>query len=102
MGLKDAAALAEVVVDAMRLGEDLGAPSVLRRYARWRGLDNVGVALATDVFNRLFSNDRPIPRLARGAAMALVNQVGPARRFFMREAGGAVGDLPRLLRGEAL
>ncbi|HZL00071.1 MAG TPA: UbiH/UbiF/VisC/COQ6 family ubiquinone biosynthesis hydroxylase [Caulobacteraceae bacterium] len=102
MGLKDAAALAEVLIDAVRLGEDLGAPSVLRRYDRWRGLDNVGVALATDVFNRLFSNDHPLPRLVRGAGMALVNRIGPARRFFMREAGGAVGELPRLLRGEGL
>lgn len=102
MGLKDAAALAQVLVEAVRLGEDLGAETTLERYARWRGLDNIGVALATDVFNRLFSNDHPLVRATRGAGMAVVNRIGPARRFFMREAGGAVGDLPRLLRGEAL
>ena len=51
---------------------------------------------------RLFSNDNPLLRLARGVGMAVVNRIGPARRFFMQEAGGAVGDLPRLLRGEAL
>ncbi|MBV9994906.1 MAG: UbiH/UbiF/VisC/COQ6 family ubiquinone biosynthesis hydroxylase [Caulobacteraceae bacterium] len=102
LGLKDAAALAEVVVDAARLGEDIGAPSVLERYARWRRLDNVALALATDGFNRLFSTDNALVRAARDAGMALVNRLGPARRFFMREAGGAVGDLPRLLRGEAL
>jgi 2-octaprenyl-6-methoxyphenol hydroxylase len=102
LGLKDAAALAEVLADAMRLGEDIGSASVLERYARWRRLDNIAVSLACDGFNRLFSNDNPILRAGRGAGMALVNRLGPARRFFMQEAGGAVGDLPRLLRGEAL
>jgi 2-octaprenyl-6-methoxyphenol hydroxylase len=102
LGLKDAAALAQVLVDAVRLGEDIGAPSVLERYARWRRFDNVMLAAATDLFTRLFSNDDPVLRLARGAGMALVNKIGPARRFFMREAGGAVGELPRLFKGEAL
>ena len=102
MGLKDVAALAQVLTDAVRLGEDLGNLTVLERYGRWRGVDNIGVALATDAFNRLFSNGHPALRAARGAGLALVNRIGPARRFFMREAGGAVGDLPRLLRGEAL
>jgi 2-octaprenyl-6-methoxyphenol hydroxylase len=102
MGLKDVAALAQVLSDAARLGEDLGAETTLDRYARWRGVDNVGVALATDALTRLFSNDHPLLRAARGAGIAAVNRIGPARRFFMREAGGAVGDLPRLLRGEAL
>ncbi len=102
LGLKDIAALAEVLVDAMRLGEDLGSPIVLERYARWRRFDNVMLAAATDGFTRLFSNDNPLVRAARGAGMGVVNAIGPARRFFMQEAGGAVGDLPRLLRGEAL
>jgi len=102
MGLKDAAALAQVLTEAARLGEDLGAETTLERYARWRSIDNIGVALATDTFTRLFSNDHPLARAARGAGMAVVNRIGPARRFFMREAGGALGDLPRLLRGEAL
>lgn len=102
MGLKDVAALAQVLADAMRLGEDIGSEVVLERFARWRSVDNIGVTLATDVFTRLFSNDQPILRLLRGTGMALVNGIGPARRFFMGEAGGALGDLPRLLRGEAL
>ena len=102
LGLKDAAALAEVLVDAARLGEDLGSDSVLNRYAAWRRFDNVTLAAATDLFNRLFSNDHSAIRLARGAGLAVVNRIGPARRFFMQEAGGAVGDLPRLLKGEAL
>ena len=102
LGLKDAAALAQVLVDAARLGEDLGAESVLQRYASWRRFDNVMLAAATDIFTRLFSNDDPVLRLARGAGMAMVNRIGPARRFFMQEAGGATGDLPRLFKGEAL
>ncbi len=102
LGLKDAAALAEVLVDASRLGEDTGSELVLERYARWRRLDNVSLAAATDLFNRLFSNDLPLVRAMRGVGMAAVNRIGPARRFFMQEAGGGVGDLPRLLRGEAL
>ena len=99
LGLKDVAALAEVLVDAGRLGEDIGSEPVLARYARWRSVDNLSVALATDVFTRLFSNDNPLLRAARDAGMALVNRIGPARRMFMTEAGGAAGDLPRLLRG---
>jgi 2-octaprenyl-6-methoxyphenol hydroxylase len=99
MGLKDVAALAEVLVGAARLGEDLGSAAVLERYARWRRVDNLGVAIATDVFTRLFSNDHPVVRGVRDAGIALVNRIGPARRLFMGEAGGAVGDLPRLLRG---
>ncbi|MEJ0066276.1 MAG: UbiH/UbiF/VisC/COQ6 family ubiquinone biosynthesis hydroxylase [Caulobacteraceae bacterium] len=102
LGLKDAAALAQVLAEAMRLGEDIGSPQVLERYARWRRLDNVAVSLACDGFNRLFSNDNPVLRAGRDAGMAIVNRLGPARRFFMQEAGGALGDLPQLLRGEAL
>ncbi|MFN3512496.1 MAG: UbiH/UbiF/VisC/COQ6 family ubiquinone biosynthesis hydroxylase [Phenylobacterium sp.] len=102
LGLKGAAALAEVLVDAARLGEHIGSEAVLERYARWRSFDTVMLAAATDVFNRLFSNDNPLLRLARGAGLAAVNRIGPARRFFMHDAGGATGDLPRLLRGEAL
>ena len=102
LGLKDAAALSQVLVDAARLGEDIGSAMVLERYAAWRRFDNASVAAAMEVFTRLFSNDIAPLRLARGLGMAVVNRIGPARRFFMQEAGGAVGDLPRLLRGEAL
>ncbi|PXA86958.1 2-octaprenyl-6-methoxyphenyl hydroxylase [Caulobacter sp. D4A] len=102
LGLKDAAALAEVVVEAIRNGEDIGAEATLERYARWRRFDNVTNALAFDGFVRLFSNDNPLLRIARGVGMAAVNRIAPARRFFMHEAGGGVGDLPKLLRGTAL
>lgn len=102
MGLKDVAALAEVLADAAALGLDLGDPHVLERYQRWRRIDNVAMGLATDFFDRLFSNDIAPLRLARGLGLALVNRIGPARRFFMTYAGGAAGSLPKLLRGEAL
>ena len=102
LGLKGAAALAQVLVEAGRLGEDIGSEVVLERYAAWRRFDTVTLSAGMDVFVRLFSNDNPLLRLARGAGMAAVNRIAPARRFFMQEAGGAVGDLPRLLRGEAL
>ena len=102
MGLKDAAALAEVVADAARLGEDWGSGVVLDRYARWRRFDALSVVASTDAFNRLFSNSHPLTRAVRGLGLSLVGRLPPARRFFMREAGGAVGDLPRLLRGERL
>jgi 2-octaprenyl-6-methoxyphenol hydroxylase len=102
LGLKGAAALAETIVDAARLGEDIGSEAVLARYAAWRRFDTVTLSAGMDAFVRLFSNDNPVLRLGRGLGMAAVNRIGPARRFFMQEAGGAVGDLPRLLRGEAL
>ncbi|HEX7887387.1 MAG TPA: UbiH/UbiF/VisC/COQ6 family ubiquinone biosynthesis hydroxylase [Phenylobacterium sp.] len=102
LGLKGAAALAEVLVDASRLGEDIGSEVVLERYAAWRRFDTVTLSVGMDAFVRLFSNDNPLLRLVRGVGMAAVNRIAPARRFFMHEAGGAVGDLPRLLRGEAL
>ncbi|MET0273308.1 MAG: UbiH/UbiF/VisC/COQ6 family ubiquinone biosynthesis hydroxylase [Phenylobacterium sp.] len=102
LGLKGAAALAETVVEALRLGEDFGSEAVLERYAAWRRFDTATLSAGMDAFVRLFSNDNPLLRLARGAGMAAVNRIGPARRFFMHEAGGAVGDLPRLLRGQPL
>jgi 2-octaprenyl-6-methoxyphenol hydroxylase len=102
MGLKDAAALAEVLVEALRLGEDIGSEIVLDRYARWRRFDNTALAAGFDGFVRLFSNDLPPVRLARDLGIAAVNRIPALRKAFMHEAGGAVGDLPRLLRGEAL
>ncbi len=102
MGLKDAAVLAEVLTDALRLGEDIGAETVLDRYVRWRRFDNVALAAGFDAFVRLFSNDIAPVRLARGLGLAAVNRIAPLRRAFMHEAGGATGDLPRLLQGQSL
>jgi 2-octaprenyl-6-methoxyphenol hydroxylase len=101
LGLKDAAALADVLLDAARLGQDIGAGDVLRRCERWRRFDSVTLAASTDALNRLFSNDIAPLRLLRDLGLGVVDAIGPARRFFMRHAGGDVGKLPRLMKGEA-
>ncbi len=102
LGMKDVAALADVLLDAAHLGEDIGGLDVLERYQRWRRFDSAVMAVATDAFNRLFSTDFAPVRLARDAGLAIVNRIAPARRLFMRDAGAELGDLPRLLRGERL
>lgn len=102
LGIRDVAALAEVLVDAKRLGLDLGSAGVLARYQRWRRVDAVVLLAATDILNRLFSNDIAPVRLARDVGLAAVNRLGPARRFFMRHSMGVVGELPRVIRGEEL
>ncbi len=102
VGLRDVAALAESIVDAVRVGLDVGDGEALARYQRWRRFDTTSMALVMDVFNRVFSNDFPVLRQLRGRGMAVVDAIGPARRFFMREAAGGSGDLPKLLKGEAL
>jgi 2-octaprenyl-6-methoxyphenol hydroxylase len=102
LGVRDVAALAELVVDAARLGLDLGSGEVLRRYARWRRFDNMMLAAVTDGLNRLFSNNLAPVRLIRDLGLASVNRAPNLKRFLMRHAMGVVGDLPRLVRGEAL
>ena len=101
LGLKDIAALTEVLLDAARIGRDIGDVEVLRRYERWRRFDNVTLAWATDSLNRLFSNDVAPVRMARELGMGAVDAVAPLSRFFMRHAGGDVGKLPKLMKGEA-
>ena len=102
MGLRDAAALAEVLVDARRLGLDIGAADILERYQRWRRFDTVLLLAVTDGLNRLFSNDSASLRLVRDVGLAAVDGVPPLKRYFMRHARGSVGKLPRLLEGTAL
>ena len=98
LGLRDVAALTEIVVDARDLGLDLAHPEGLSRYERWRRADNLVMAGVTDVLNRLFSNDIAPLRLARDLGLAAVNRIPPLKRTFMRHAMGTVGDLPRLMR----
>jgi 2-octaprenyl-6-methoxyphenol hydroxylase len=102
LGVRDIAALVEVLVDAKRLGLDVGAADTLERYARWRRADNLTMVAATDLLNRLFSNDIAPLRLARDIGLAAVNRVPPLRKLFVRHAMGLVGDLPKLIRGERL
>ncbi len=98
-GLRDVAALAEVLSDARARGEDIGSPQTLQRYQEWRRFDTTTLAIATDTFNRLFSNDNPLLRAARDIGMGLVNAAPSLRRGFIREAAGLTGDLPKLMRG---
>jgi 2-octaprenyl-6-methoxyphenol hydroxylase len=102
LGLRDVAALAECVVDQARLGLDPGGAAALERYQRWRRFDALMMGVVTDGLNRLFSNDLGPLRLARDLGLAAVNRAKPLKRFFMRHAMGLVGELPRLVRGEAL
>jgi 2-octaprenyl-6-methoxyphenol hydroxylase len=102
LGLRDVAALAEVLTAARRRGQDPGAADVLADYQRWRRFDTVAMAVATDGINRLFSNDNPLLRLGRDLGLGLVNRLPALRRALIAEAAGAAGDLPRLLRGRPL
>ena len=102
LGLRDVAALAQVLVIAARRGEDLGAADVLARYQRWRRFDSTFLALGMDAVNHLFSNDNPILRVGRDLGLAAVNALPALRRGLIRQAAGLTGDLPRLLAGQAL
>ena len=102
MGLRDVAALAEAVADAARLGLDPGGPDVLERYQRWRRFDTMMMGVATDGLNRLFSNRSDALRLVRDIGLGLVERMPALKRMFIREAAGFTGEVPKLLRGEAL
>lgn len=99
LGLRDVAALTEVIVDAARLGLDYGQSSVLVRYERWRRLDSTMSAASYDLLNRLFSSDVSVVRAVRGAGLGLVDKVPALKQFFVQEAAGLTGDVPKLLRG---
>ena len=101
LGFKDAAALAETVVEAARLGLDIGSPATLERYERWRRADTLTMGFATDTLNRLFSNDLMPLRILRDIGLGLVDRMPQLKRLFMRQAAGG-GDGPRLLRGEPI
>ena len=102
LGLKDVAALAEVVVDAARLGMDLGAADVLERYQRWRRFDTMAMGVATNTLNFLFSNQSTLLRTVRDIGLGLVDRAPPLKNLFIRQAAGLTGEVPRLLKGEAL
>jgi 2-octaprenyl-6-methoxyphenol hydroxylase len=99
-GLKDAAALTEVLVDAARLGLDPGELTVLERYERWRRFDSASSAMSAAALNRLFANDIAPLRMARQFGLGLVDRLPGLKGALMREAAGLTGELPKLLRGE--
>ena len=102
MGLRDVAALAEAIVDAARLGLDPGSSEVLERYQRWRRFDTMMMGVATDGLNRLFSNRSDALRLFRDVGLGVVDRLPGLKHLFIREAAGVTGEVPKLLRGEAL
>jgi len=102
MGLRDVAALAEVVVDAARLGRDIGQFDVLERYQRWRRFDTMAMGFATNSLNVLFSNRSTLLRTVRDIGLGVVDRVPPLKDLFIRQAAGLAGEVPRLLKGEAL
>lgn len=100
LGFKDAAALAETVIDADRLGLDIGSLAVLERYQAWRRFDTVRMGVTTDVLNRLFSNDSSILRAARDFGLGVVERLPGLKRYFIEQASGTGRDIPKLLKGE--
>ena len=102
LGLRDAAALAECITDAARLGLDPGGPDVLSRYQRWRRFDTVAMGITTDGLNRLFSNRSDVLRLIRDIGLGMVDRLPRLKDVFIHQAAGLAGDVPKLLRGEVL
>ncbi len=102
LGFKDAAALAETIVEADRLGLDIGSLTVLERYERWRRFDTVRMGVLTDVLNRLFSNDNPLLRAARSFGLGVVDRLPGLKKQFINQAAGREAGSPRLLQGEAI
>jgi 2-octaprenyl-6-methoxyphenol hydroxylase len=102
LGLRDVAALTEVVADAARLGLDFGSIATLERYERWRRLDAAVSAATFDALNRLFSNDSTLLRSARDFGLGLVERMPALKQLFVTEAAGLAGEVPKLLRGEVV
>ena len=102
LGLRDVGALAEVLIEALRRGEDIGSVDVLERYQAWRQFDTTTLAMATDGFNKLFSNDNTFLRIGRDIGLGVVNALPGLRRRFIREAAGLTGDVPKLLQGRQI
>ncbi|MEM7215929.1 MAG: ubiquinone biosynthesis hydroxylase [Pseudomonadota bacterium] len=102
LGFKDAAALAETVVDADRLGLDIGTLDVLERYQMWRRFDTVQMGVVTDVLNRLFSNDSDVVRGIRDLGLGIVDRLPGLKKYFINQAAGENTTAPKLLRGQAI
>jgi len=102
LAFRDVAALTEVVVEAVRLGFDAGDAQALTRYERWRRFDSAISAATFDGINRLFANDATLLRSAREVGLGVVDRIPALKRFFVSEAAGLTGNVPRLLKGEAV
>lgn len=102
LGLRDVAALSECLVDSVRVGLDIGDATALERYARWRRFDGAASAAAFGALNALFSRDNALLRSVRDAGLGVVNRLPGLKRALVSEASGLTGDVPKLLKGEAL
>ncbi|MEZ5873021.1 MAG: ubiquinone biosynthesis hydroxylase [Nitratireductor sp.] len=102
LGFKDAAALAQTVVEAHRLGLDFGSVAVLERYQMWRRFDTVQMGVTTDVLNRLFSNDNPLLRITRDIGLGIVDRMPGLKQHFIAQAAGNQPGAPRLLAGQPI
>jgi 2-octaprenylphenol hydroxylase len=102
LGLADAAALAEVLVQAHRQHRDIGEHRVLRRYERWRKGDNLTMITSMESFKRLFGSRTPLVRWLRNTGLRLTDKLGPAKNMIMRQAMGMEGELSQLARGKPL
>jgi 2-octaprenyl-6-methoxyphenol hydroxylase len=102
LGFKDAAALAETIVESARLGLDIGSLGVLQRYEQWRRFDTVQMGVTTDVLNRLFSNDLAPIRAIRDIGLGIVDRMPRLKDFFIGQAAGLRSGQPKLLLGEAI
>lgn len=102
IGLRDVAALSEVIIEGARLGLDAGTASELERYERWRRFDSAFSALTMDALNRLFANDNVPLRALRSVGLGLVDRAPALKKFIVREAAGLTGSVPRLLKGEPI
>lgn len=102
LGFRDAAAIAEIIVETDRLGLDIGSFAALERYQSWRRFDTVQMGVTTDILTRLFANDHPAVRSIRDIGLGMVDRIPSLKNFFIKQAAGLSGDIPRLLRGEAI
>ena len=102
LALRDAAALVECIIDALRLGFDAGHAPALERYARWRRFDSLMSASLYDGLNRLFSVDNVVLRAMRGAGLGVLDQIPAVKQLIIAEAAGQTGELPKLMRGAAV
>jgi 2-octaprenyl-6-methoxyphenol hydroxylase len=102
LGMRDIASLIEVIVTAVRRGEDIGSSSVLKRYENWRKFETSSMAASTDIINRMFSHNNQILKLATTIGLKAINSNPFLKKYIMREAAGLNGDLPKLLQGKSL
>jgi len=102
LALRDAAALAEVIIEAARLGLDPGNAEILSRYELWRRFDSAVSTAMFDGLNRLFSSDNALVRVMRDVGLGMVDRLPAVKQMLVTEAAGLSGDVPRLLRGEAI